>query len=119
MFAELEVENSYTQTGNVCINFRRYYCLPICVNRQMILKVAVVPFASVAVISVLPEPPAQMATGKAALYVLLGSPFSMTSTWMKWKVKISERYHGSYMNYGGCGQYKKIPPADLAGGICN
>ena len=59
------------------------YCLPICVSRQLILKVAVVPMVSVTVISVFPVPPWQMATGKVALYVLLGAAFSMTSTWME------------------------------------
>ena len=65
------------------------YCLPICVTWQVILKVAVLPSALVTVISVFPVPPRQMATGKVALYVLLGLPFSVTSTCIEWKVKIS------------------------------
>lgn len=48
------------------------------------------PSASITVISIFPEPPSKMATGKVALYLLLGTPFSMTSTWMEWKVKISK-----------------------------
>ena len=59
------------------------YCLPTWVTWQVILKVAVLPSALVTVISVLPEPPWQMATGKVALYVLLGAAFSMISTCME------------------------------------
>lgn len=52
----------------------------ICVNWQVILKVAVLPSEAATVTSVLPEAPLQMAMRKAALYMLLGVPFSITST---------------------------------------
>jgi len=54
------------------------------------MNVTSLPSNPVTVTSVLPEPPLQMATGKVALYVLLGAPFSMISTWIEWKVNISK-----------------------------
>ena len=49
-------------------------------DKDTILKADIRPSAAVTVISVLPEPPSQSATGKESLYALSGFPSSVMVT---------------------------------------